>query len=382
LALLSVCVGNLRRVATAVLTDRALNRALLVRQGLLKRWDCSALEAIERLVGMQSQSPNAPYVGLWSRLEQFHPDELSKLMLARTTVRIPLMRSTIFLVSATDARTLRPVIHSCISRGAAAFTRGRTEGLDMARVVRLGRSIVEEKPRTTSDLGKLVAAEFSGYDSKDLEHVLRAALALVQVTPRGVWGRSHAAHHTTLEHWTGQSMGTADRPDDAIRRYLAAFGPAAVSDIQTWSGLQGIRPQVERLRPTLRTFVNQRGQELLDVPDGLLPDPETPVPVRILAEFDNILLSHTDRARIFADQQRSRFMTINGLVRSTYLIDGFVRGTCALTRQKSTATLTFTPFARLRKKDETRLAAEGHRLLAFAAGGAASHQIQFDPNPS
>jgi hypothetical protein len=364
-----------------VLTDRALNRALLARQGLLERWDCSALEAIERLVGMQSQAPGAPYIGLWSRLEKFHPDELSQLMLDRAAVRIPLMRSTIFLVSVADALTLRPVMHSCISRGVAAFTRGRTEGLDVAQVARLGRAIVEERPRTTNDLGKLVAAEFSRYDSKDLEHVLRAALALVQVTPRGVWGRSHAAHHTTLEHWTGRPLGTDDRPDEAIRRYLAAFGPATVADIQTWSGLQGIRPHVDRLRPTLRTFVNQRGQELFDVPDGLLPDPETPVQVRILAEFDNILLSHTDRARIFADQQRSRFMTINGLVRSTYLIDGFVRGVCALTRQKSTATLTFTPFVQLRKKDQATLEAEGHLLLTFAAGDATTHRIEFAPAP-
>jgi len=261
-----------------VLTDRALNRALLARQGLLERWDCSALEAIERLVGMQSQAPGAPYIGLWSRLEKFHPDELSQLMLDRAAVRIPLMRSTIFLVSVADALTLRPVMHSCISRGVAAFTRGRTEGLDVAQVARLGRAIVEERPRTTNDLAKLVAAEFSRYDSKDLEHVLRAALALVQVTPRGVWGRSHAAHHTTLEHWTGRSLGTDDRPDEAIRRYLAAFGPATVADIQTWSARS-------RGSPAADVCCRRRH----DSPDRVRPCPTlsdpSPAPVQPTARY-------------------------------------------------------------------------------------------------
>jgi hypothetical protein len=359
------------------LSQRALNRALLARQGLLARWDISAFDAIERLVGMQSQAPNAPYVGLWSRLTNFNPDELSTLMLNRSVVRIALLRSTIFLVSSRDALALRPVVQPCLDRGLATSTGGRTEELDLDRFTTVGRRMVEERPRTFGQLGELLAPEFAGFSPGDLANTLRCALALVQVTPRGVWGQSKAAYHTTIESWLGQPLGSNTDPDTAIRRYLTAFGPATVADIQAWCGLTGLRPQLERMRPTLHTFTNERGQELFDVPDGLLPDPETPVPVRILAEYDNILLSHADRSRIFTDQQRMRVMTINGIVRSTFLIDGFARGTCAIKKQKSTATVTFTPFDRLLKKDQAKLAAEGRRLLRFSSPETENHLIEF-----
>src|ERR1700712_3206269 len=102
------------QAAGPVLSDRALNRALLARQGLITGWQIPVIEAIQRLVGMQSQSPTAPYTGFWGRLYSFEPNQLGDRLLDRSVVRIALMRSTIQLVTARDCLALRPVLQSSI----------------------------------------------------------------------------------------------------------------------------------------------------------------------------------------------------------------------------------------------------------------------------
>ncbi len=85
-----------------VLGRRALNRALLERQLLLRRSNLSVTAALEQLVGLQAQAPNPPYIGLWTRLLDFRPDQLVQLITGRQVVRIALMRGTIHLVTAQD----------------------------------------------------------------------------------------------------------------------------------------------------------------------------------------------------------------------------------------------------------------------------------------
>ncbi|MGX7677816.1 winged helix DNA-binding domain-containing protein [Jatrophihabitans sp. DSM 45814] len=360
-----------------VLTDLALNRALLARQGLLGRWHLPVTDAIERLVGLQSQAPNAPYTALWARLDSFDPTDLSTLMLDRQCVRIALMRSTIFLVTAQDCLRLRPVMQAASERTVLSNAGKRTQGIDLDRLLERADELFAEKPRTPNELGALLAPEFSDYLPADLASRVRVGLALVQVTPRGVWGMSGAPSHTTAERWLDRPLEVNPNPEDAILRYLAAFGPATVADIGVWSGLSGLRAPIDRLRPGLSVFRNERGQELFDVPDGLLPDPQTPAPVRILAEFDNILLSHADRGRIFDDANRMRFMSANGLIKSTFLVNGFVAGVCTVLSARSTATLTFRPFGELTKRTRSALASEGERLLEFLAPGR-THELGFD----
>jgi hypothetical protein len=365
-------------VTGPVLSQRALNRALLERQFLLRRAELSALEAIEHLVGLQAQAPNPPYVGLWTRLKGFRHEELSQLIQDRRAVRIALMRSTIHLVSARDCLALRPSLQPVLDRGLKVTYGRRLEGLALAALEAAGRALVEERPRTFSELGKLLAAEWPDRDPDGLGAAIRTLVPLVQVPPRGIWGASGPASHTSAETWLGRPLALDSAPEAMVLRYLAAFGPATVRDIQAWSGLTRLREVLEPLRPRLRTFRDEHGHELFDLPDAPLPDPDVAVPPRFLPEWDNVLLSYADRTRIIAEEYRSRVFTENGIIRSTVLVDGFVRGIWKVERQRESATLIIEPFAPLADQDRAALTEEGARLLDFIAAEAGNHEIRFE----
>ena len=229
------------------LSRRQLNRALLARQMLLERSAAPLNETIERLVGLQSQTPNSPYVALWSRVADFSPQALGQLISDRRTVRIALQRSTIHLVSAADCLALRPVLQPVITRSLSGNYRRQLEGVDIALLEAAGRELVDEQPRTFAELGALLSPRFGGRDPQALAMGVRAAVALVQVPPRGVWGQSGLARHTSAEAWLGRPLGTDATADELVLRYLRAFGPATVKDAQTWSGLTRLNEVVARL---------------------------------------------------------------------------------------------------------------------------------------
>jgi Winged helix DNA-binding domain len=360
-----------------VLGPRELNRATLERQMLLRRRKLSAVEAIEHLVGMQAQAPSAPYVGLWTRLEDFHPDELERLILERRAVRIALMRNTVHLVSARDCLAIRPLMQPVFDRTlySTRANRAHLEGVDFEALVAAGRALLEERPRTAKDLGELLQEQWPERDPASLARAIRHLVPLVQVPPRGLWGKSGPAAHTTAEAWLGRPLDPAPSLEETILRYLGAFGPATVKDVQTWSGLTRLGEVIERLRPRLRTFRDERGKELFDVPNAPLPDPDAPAPPRFLPEFDNLILSHADRTRVIAEEYRKAIASKNGMVPASVLVDGFVRGTWKTERSRDKATLEIKPFEPLAKVDREALAEEGERLIRFT--GAASYGIRF-----
>jgi hypothetical protein len=365
-----------------ILSRRALNRALLERQLLLARSHISAKDAIERLVGMQAQVPLDPYIGLWTRLEAFRTDELAMLITERRAVRIGLMRGTVHLVTARDALAIRPVVQPIYERmfvsarddvGAPTFT-SRLAGVDMEAVLSLGRTLLDETPRSAAELRPLLRKRWPERDADALAAAVHFHLALVQVPPRGVWGKSAQPRHALLQTWLGRELAGDGTPDKLMLRYLRAFGPATVADARSWSRLTGLREVFERLRPSLRTFRDENGRELFDVQDGALPDPETPAPPRFLPEYDNVFLSHDDRSRIArSDFRLSRSSSIEGTF-GTVLVDGFIGAIWKISRKKREALLRIESVVPLGRRNMDAVAAEGERLLTFTDPDA-SHTV-------
>jgi winged helix DNA-binding protein len=337
----------------------------------------SAAETIEWLVGMQAQIPADPYVALWSRLEHFRTDELSRLITDRKAVRMGLLRATIHLVTARDALALRPVVQPALERTfqtSSPFGR-QLVGVNMERLLKTGRALVEERPRTSAELRPILRKRWPKRDQDSLVMAMSYLLPLVQVPPRGVWGASAEPRRTTLEAWLGHPLGKTQSPDAMILRYLAAFGPATAGDARTWSGLSGLSEVFERLRPRLRTFRDERGRELFDVPDGPLPDPETPAPVRFLPVYDNIVLSHADRARIVHPFDSKRLGYREGVNFSGVLIDGFVGATWTVKRTPKTASLRIALIATVPKRVRVAVEDEADRLLGFVAADLSSRDV-------
>ena len=345
------------------LTTRALNRALLARQLLLRRWRLTAEEAIEGLVGLQAQEPPDPYLGLWSRLEGFRPEELSGLIADRKVVRIGLMRATIHLVTASDCLTLRPVMQPVLERTyrSSPFTKD-LGGADLEELLAVSRTLYEERPRTVKEMRALLHERWPDGDPVSLAHSVRFLLPLVQVPPRGLWRTPGQVIQTTAAAWLGRPLERSPSVDRVVLRYLAAFGPATVADVRTWSGLTGLREVIERVRPELRTFTDERGRELFDLADAPRPDPDTPAPPRFLPVYDNVALSHADRGRIVSDEHRRRLLSEEGFGLGGVLVDGFARATWKLSKS---GTLELRPLDRLTRDQRTAVTDEATGLLDF-----------------
>jgi Winged helix DNA-binding domain len=341
---------------------------------LVERARVSALEALEQLVGMQAQAPRAPYVGLWSRIEQFRAAELSELISSRRAVRAPLMRATLHLVTARDFLALRPVVQQVLERGFAGSPFD-IHGIDTPALREAGRSLLGERPLTRPELGGALARRWPEHDPPSLAQAITYLVPVVQVPPRGLWDMSGAARWTLAETWLAGSPDAASSREALVLRYLEAFGPATVRDIQTWSGLTRLAEVVDRLRPQLRTFRDEHGAELFDLPDAPRPDPDTPVPPRFLPEYENLLLSHADRSRFLPGGERVPLPPGLGARSGTLLVDGFVRATWSIRRRGASAILQIQPFDRLPDREAVR--DEGARLLGFAAADAGEHDVSF-----
>jgi len=355
------------------LSPRALNRATLARQLLLARAPLSIEDAVAHLVGMQGQAPQAPYIGLWTRLEDFRAEELSQLLLDRRVVRIAVMRGTVHLVTAADCLALRPLTQPILDRDVRVNTTHAPQlrDVDLSELAAAGRALVEERPRTMPELGAALSQRWPGRAPGSLAYAVRDLLPLVQVPPRGLWRASGQPTLTTAESWLGRPTAGADATV-MVTRYLGAFGPATVQDAQAWSGLTGLGKVFDRLRGDLLTFRDEQGRELFDLPDAPRPDPDTPAPVRFLAEFDNIVLSHADRTRIISTTDW-KAIAASRLPPRPVLVDGYTRATWKI----ESGRLLIAPFVPLTKANRTALTREGRRLLEFAAPEAGTHEVAF-----
>lgn len=344
---------------------------------LLERREATAAETIEHLVGMQGQEPLDPYIGLWTRLKDFEPGELATMLVEREAVRAPLMRATIHLATARDGLTLRRVMQPVPERTFRGSPYARElEGVDLEALRSAGRDLLEQEPRTRAELSRLLAERWPDHDPASLAYAITFVVPVVQVPPRGVWGKKGQATWTTMESWLGQPLDAQPATEEVVLRYLAAYGPASVKDVQRWSGLTRLREVIEPLRPRLRSFRDERGTELLDVADAPLPDPATPAPPRFLANYDNVLLGHDDRTRIAAAEPRAPlFPSYSGNL-GGLLVDGFFRGLWRMEREKGAATLLVEVTKPLSKRDTAAVRAEARRLLAFTDADVEARDIR------
>jgi hypothetical protein len=328
---------------------------------------------------MQAQEIMPPYYGLWSRLEGFDPHELGRLLLERKAVRLWLMRGTIHLVTVEDALALKPLTQVVAERQHGGAFGRRMGGADAAELAKAARTLVEAEPLGARELGRRLVDRGFGEDIDAIGNAARAYLPLVQVTPRGVWGRTGRATLTTIESWTGRKLDAEPSIDELVLRYLRAFGPASVMDVQNWSGLTRLREVVERLRPRLVSFRDEGGKELLDLPDAPRPDADVPAPVRLLGEYDNVLLGHADRRRIIPEGFPWAAMLASGRFVNNLLVDGVLRATWWIERNgKTTAILGIRPHGRLTKAERTEVEGEARRMLDFAAAEAERRDVRFE----
>jgi hypothetical protein len=351
----------------AVLGTRVLNRALLARQHLLTRAEGSVLDLVEHLVGLQAQEPQEPYVGVWSRLRDFAPADLSDLLEQRTAVRVLLMRRTLHLVSARDCLALRRLHDPMLVARMRGTLGRRLPDVDEEALAAAGRPLFAATPSTLTDVARAVGHRWPHVAPRDVGDALSTLLPLVQVPPRGLWRQAAPARNTTIDAWLGAEPveHTPETAEALVLRYLAAYGPAATADVRAWSGLTGLPAVVTRLRPHLRTFRDERGRTLLDLPDAPLPDPDTPAPVRFLPAFDNAVLGYDDRSRIIDDTDRG--LSVQGA--RFVLVDGRVTGTWTTSVRGDVLHLDVTAHRSLTATERDDVVQEATRLAAFLADG-------------
>ena len=356
-----------------ILGPRELNRALLARQLLLRREVRPVADVVELLLGLQAQAPMPPYYGLWSRLENFDPNELGRMLTAGEVVRLKLMRSTVHLVTPRDALILRPLVQVVVERvHNGAFGR-RMGGADPVQLAVAVRELLDGGALTGRELARHLIERGLGDDLEALANATNTYVPLVQLPPRGVWRAGGQARYATLEAWTGREMEADPSIDEVVMRYLGAFGPASVMDVQNWSGLTKLKPVLERLRDRLVTFADEHGRELFDLPDAPRPDAGVPAPVRLLGEYDNVLLGHADRRRIIPRDYPWDAMLSHGRFVNNMLVDGMLRASWWIERDRPS--LAIRTHGELTSAERDEVEAEARAMAAFAG----ANDVRFEP---
>ena len=340
-----------------VLTGRELNRALLARQMLLERVPLSIPRALERMGGLQAQYAPSMYVGLWSRVEGFDRDALTRALERRSVVQGTLMRSTIHLVSARDYWPLALAVERPRRHWYLKANRDGLGARDMSSAARRLRPRFAAGPMRRSEVEQVIG--------KPQAAAINHWLHIVRAPPSGTWERRRADLYALAEDWLGApEVEPDDAVDHAVRRYLGGFGPATLAEIASWAGVPPavVAPALERLR--LRRFAAEDGEQLVDLPRAPLPDPESPAPVRLLGTWDAILLAHARRADVLPGRFRERVFHVR-MPQSvtTFLVDGSVAGTW----RHEDGRVTFDPFERLDRAALRALREEGERMAALYA---------------
>jgi hypothetical protein len=377
-------------MTAARLTARALNRALLARQGLLERRDARPVEAVEAIGAVQAQHWPAPGAALWSRLRGFAAADLHDALARGELVVGTLLRRTIHLVSAREHPEYAAVAEAFGAhdwRRVADRSAPPSPAEEALRAALLEHAAVQ--PRSGEDVDAFVEAWIAAHpgaiDAAEAEHqrtykwrALRSSSAFLRVPCAGAsWGRTPAC------------VGAAPAPpaadldaaiDAVLRRHLRAFGPAGAEDVAHWIKwrIPAVRAALRRLEPDLVRLEDEAGRALYDLPDAPRPDPDAPAPVRLLPWFDSVLLAYAPahRARILPDAHRDAvYQRANLQIRPTFLVNGLVAGTWTVDTRRREAVLALRPLERLTVRARRSLTGEAEGMIAFLAPDAAAHGV-------
>jgi hypothetical protein len=372
-----------RAAPASVLTLRELNRAMLARQLLLERAGIGVVPAIERLAALQAQWSPSPYIALWSRLRNFRREKLWSAIERHDVIRARLMRGTLHLVSARDFYAYA-VATQDLQRGAwNRLQIGR--GVDPKEVAALAIAFARNpraKEEVLAHLQERLGGALGGPFNWLVWRFVSAHADLVSAPPGGHWEYGGTdAPYVAARHWIpkGERPSEEEALEILVRRCLGAFGPATLADVAKFAGQAPprVRPTLERIAPSLRTFSDEEGRTLYDVPRGARPGADIAAPVRFLPRYDELLISYQHRDRVIAPAHRRAVYTKNAIVEAVFTVDGFAAGTWTLVRAKAETVLRVAPFARLAPKDRAAVVAEGQDLLRFLAPDAKSSGVRF-----
>jgi hypothetical protein len=365
-------------MAAQVLTTRALNRATLKRQMLLERSDMPITEAVGLLGGLQAQQSNDPYIALWSRLNSFRHEDLTALIVEGWLNRATTMRGTLHLHTADDLLGFRALVQPFLNAQWRSNFLKRFGSEDRKAVIRAGIRLLDKGAITAGDLGKQLKAKFPTAEPLALSSLLASSETLVQIPPTRIWGTGSAPLLTRVENWLPPPYERPLSREDLVRRYLRAFGPASVNDMQIWCRVTKLGAEFESLKDELVLFEDESGRTLYDFPDAPRPHEDTPAPVRFLPLYDNVYLGYDDRRRMLS-QETAHLINMFQSFKPAVLVDGTINAGWTVSSRKGAAKLEVALYRRMSKRELGDIEAEGQRFLAFMEPEAKSRDVAFIP---
>jgi hypothetical protein len=315
-----------------VITARALNRATLTRQLLLRREALTVTEAVRRLVALQAQEPASVYLALWNRLAGFDPAAVDAALSGRAVVKGTLMRVTLHAVHAGDYRVFRAAMEPVLRASRLGDPRFIASGLTAADADAFIPDLLRyaSEPRTSAELAGWAGSTLGTPLPAAAWRMLRQYAPLVHAPPGGPWSFVSSRHVYVApddDGWPLLADPAAALPV-LIERYLAAFGPASVADMArfTLARRSLVTAAVRALGDALDRLDGPDRTVLYDVPGGPRPGGDLPVPPRLLGMWDSVLLAYHDRGRVMPLGYRAHVVRVNGDVLPTLLVDGYVAG--------------------------------------------------------
>jgi hypothetical protein len=316
-------------MARVPLTHRALNRATLARQLLLRRRRLGVVAAVHRVVALQAQSPASPYIALWNRLRPFDPGALDRAFATHAIIKATQMRSTLHAVDAADYPAFHEAMQPFLRAARLDDTRFTVAGLSVEEADALVPPLLAyaSEPRSNADIEAWLDERLGVLPRPGVWWALRRYAPFVLAPTGGPWSFEQGPAFLAARDLR--------RPGDVaaslrhlVVRYLEGFGPATIADISQFSMVtrSRVREAVQALGDELVTMEGPDGAVLLDVPDGEIPGERTSAPPRLMAMWDSTLLAYSDRTRIVPADLRRHVIRINGDVLPTVLVDGYVAG--------------------------------------------------------